>query len=353
MTENSIVSNTRDVFVCLLRAFNCAHDLILENQGMLTTLTVSVVLPLKQKLQKNSVAASGVEKIESEAQYVCCTCNVGDTLAYVYSQKYGIREITKGSHDVTCSRDMRDALGALGPVDGINPELSNLTLSITTLHRGDIVLVASDGMTDNFDPNVCKYTVNLANAVAEAAKLKRANPPLKGEGSFLQFVPGPRDQRKPPRGEISRNQEKIGAVSKQETFGPRAPSQKPPVKPIRRFKNREPVEQDLEKSNRLTNTNPDRPSAYTQSRSNSFHREPKLNTAISEENHVNDNIEKEIELTEPPVDYENPLVAQFMKQNSVEGKTPKEEVNKENVRIEKGMYIFFLVLCVTFVSTYL
>lgn len=76
---------------------------------------------------------------------------------------------------------MRDALGALGPVDGINPELSNLTLSITTLNEGDIVLVASDGLTDNFDPNVCKFTVN-AN-VAEPQKPKR-QPPQKEVVSF-------------------------------------------------------------------------------------------------------------------------------------------------------------------------
>lgn len=55
---------------------------------------------------------------------------------------------------------MRDALGALGPVDGTNPELSNLTLSVTKIQKGDIILLASDGLTDNFDPNVCKFTVN-------------------------------------------------------------------------------------------------------------------------------------------------------------------------------------------------
>ena len=57
-------------------------------------------------------------------------CNVGDSLAYVYSGGQ-VREVTLGSHDITTNRDMRDALGALGPVDGLNPELSNLTCSIT------------------------------------------------------------------------------------------------------------------------------------------------------------------------------------------------------------------------------
>lgn len=79
-SNENIVSNSHDVFVSLLRAFNCAHDLILENNGMLTTLTVAVVLPLKR----------------GSDQFVCCACNVGDTLAYVYSPRDGVREITKG-----------------------------------------------------------------------------------------------------------------------------------------------------------------------------------------------------------------------------------------------------------------
>ena len=86
-----------------------------------------------------------------QTKFHLCVCNVGDSLAYVYSdgqvitaililtpletfQNYNIidivcqvREATLGSHDITANRDMRDALGALGPVDGLNPELSNLT----------------------------------------------------------------------------------------------------------------------------------------------------------------------------------------------------------------------------------
>lgn len=92
----NLITNTREVFICLLRAFNCAHDLILENEGMLTTLTVAVVLPLKQKLEKKYRTETGGEHRSTETQYVCCVCNVGDTLAYVYSQKYGVRELTKG-----------------------------------------------------------------------------------------------------------------------------------------------------------------------------------------------------------------------------------------------------------------
>lgn len=62
-----------------------------------------------------------------------------------------------GSHDITLMRDMRDALGALGPVYGNKPELSNLTLSLTIVEPGDIVFLTSDGLSDNFDPVVGKF----------------------------------------------------------------------------------------------------------------------------------------------------------------------------------------------------
>ena len=58
--------------------------------------------------------------------------------------------------------------GALGPVDGINPELSNLTYSMTFLKPGDIVFLTSDGISDNFDPVVGKFCV-----------------PVKGEGLLI------------------------------------------------------------------------------------------------------------------------------------------------------------------------
>lgn len=129
------------MFVALLRSFHAAHNLILQEEGMLTTLTAAVVLPL--------VAAD---------RYVVCACNVGDSLAYVYSPQYGVREITQGSHDLHRMRDMRDALGALGPVDGQNPELGNLTCSMTEIEPGDIIFLTSDGVSDNLDPVVGKFT---------------------------------------------------------------------------------------------------------------------------------------------------------------------------------------------------
>lgn len=77
--ESSRVENTMDIFVCLLRSFSAAHDLILQEKGMLTTLTVAVVAQLKHS-----------------EKFIVCTCNVGDSLAYVYSTNHGVREVTQG-----------------------------------------------------------------------------------------------------------------------------------------------------------------------------------------------------------------------------------------------------------------
>ncbi|XP_014485550.1 PREDICTED: PP2C-like domain-containing protein CG9801 isoform X2 [Dinoponera quadriceps] len=160
---SSETTTTRDVFIALLRSFHAAHSLILQEQGMLTTLTVCTILPLPSSSTDTNIC---------HKKYIACTCNVGDSLAYVYSRKSGVREITRGSHDIHCMRDMRDALGALGPVDGSNPELNNLTLAITEVERGDIVFLTSDGISDNFDPVVGKFAVLPSHSSGADATLK-------------------------------------------------------------------------------------------------------------------------------------------------------------------------------------
>ncbi|XP_058467094.1 PP2C-like domain-containing protein CG9801, partial [Malaya genurostris] len=69
------------------------------------------------------------------------------------------------SHDVDSMRDMRDALGALGPVNGDKPEITNLTLALTMVEKDDIIFLTSDGISDNFDPVVGKFAVPLTNKV--------------------------------------------------------------------------------------------------------------------------------------------------------------------------------------------
>lgn len=72
---NNKMATTKDVFIALLRSFHAAHSLILQEQGMLTTLTVCTVLPLPNS-----------DSNTDQKKYIACTCNVGDSLAYVYSR---------------------------------------------------------------------------------------------------------------------------------------------------------------------------------------------------------------------------------------------------------------------------
>lgn len=148
----------------LLRSLWEGHGCILEVGGALSTLTIAVVLPLDGEPGK----------------FVVCACNVGDSLGYIYSKKHGVRELTQASHDISSMRDMRDALGALGPADGNKPELSNLTFSMSCIERGDIVFLTSDGISDNFDPVVGKF----AEAWTPDVKLQTS-----GQGKLSSLAP--------------------------------------------------------------------------------------------------------------------------------------------------------------------
>ena len=132
--------STRDVFRSILRSFETAQNIIMEEEATLTTLCVGVVVELPEK-----------------DKWGFCVVNVGDSLGFVYNATGGVREVTIGSHSLDDERDMRYSGGALGPADGCNPDLSNLTCSYTQLETGDLVFLTSDGVSDNFDPTVGRF----------------------------------------------------------------------------------------------------------------------------------------------------------------------------------------------------
>ncbi|GFO20382.1 Pp2c-like domain-containing protein cg9801 [Plakobranchus ocellatus] len=140
--RNHKPENTQDVVRLLRKALDEAHRAIIAKDGGLTTLCLCMVCPVDN----------------SDEHAVCCV-NVGDSFAYIYASNHGIREVTVGSHDVGSERDIRDAGGAIGPVDGTNPELHNLTCSVTFCRTGDIVFLVTDGVSDNFDPVVTKIAL--------------------------------------------------------------------------------------------------------------------------------------------------------------------------------------------------
>lgn len=147
------ISTTARAFDMLLTSIDVAHDTILQYDGGLTTLCVALVCPLKES-----------------KQFVVCIVNVGDSLAFVFSRQYGVREVTTGSHDIRAERDIRDAGGAIGPVNGKDPELHNLTCSMTFVDPGDIVYLTTDGISDNFDPVVTKIAVAKTKSEKKASE---------------------------------------------------------------------------------------------------------------------------------------------------------------------------------------
>ena len=67
-------------------------------------------------------------------------------------------------------RDPRWTPGALGYALGDEPDLSNLTCSTTLLNEGDAVFLASDGVSDNFDPLVLKIAKQAVPRFSEECR---------------------------------------------------------------------------------------------------------------------------------------------------------------------------------------
>lgn len=132
------VTTTREIAISLLRSMTVAHTLILSDENASqTTLTVGVTAQLADS-----------------NKWVLVTCNVGDSFGYIFSPQHGVREVTEASHDIHVNRNMSDTCGALGPVIGNEPVLDNLTIAMTLVDEGDVIIFASDGISDNFDPVV-------------------------------------------------------------------------------------------------------------------------------------------------------------------------------------------------------
>lgn len=149
--------NTQEIAKVMLCSFKHAQSCIIDNEATLTTLCAAVVC-----------------KLQDIDCYGLCVVNVGDSLAYVY-RKEGlyVEEVTYGSHE-NKTRDMRTTGGCLGPSDGYNPDLTNLTCSFTFVEEGDIVFLTTDGISDNFDPVVLKKSTDevkkLVNPVNNCTK---------------------------------------------------------------------------------------------------------------------------------------------------------------------------------------
>ncbi|KAG5446155.1 PP2C-like domain-containing protein [Clonorchis sinensis] len=185
------LNSTQDAAQLLFETFSAAQERIVGCTTGLTTLCVALVLPVVHAASpsKSSTASHERSLNRKPQQFAVMVVSVGDSQAFLLSKFHGIREITgwvpttvnganvdrlrsgpfgvdswPASPDLSPTspppRDFRDAGGALGSVyTNGNPELHNLICAVTLCDPGDLVILGSDGLTDNFDPIITQIAV--------------------------------------------------------------------------------------------------------------------------------------------------------------------------------------------------
>ena len=161
-------------FELLWDSFLKGHELILEKDATLTTLSAAFVCELQ-----------GTNK------WGLFVISLGDSPVFVYSPaSKKLIEVTIGCHPQG-GRNMCDCGGVLGPGNGCDPDFANLTFAYAMVSPGDHVFITSDGIADNFHPGVIDPRITpsgrklkltdmpeqvLANMKKEIDKLEIATP---------------------------------------------------------------------------------------------------------------------------------------------------------------------------------
>lgn len=135
MEVQADIKDTLDIKHLLLRSFSVAHEMIVKSiaeTGVFGTTTL--------------VAGVVFEIAKDEWGVVLAT--VGD--CKVFSIGEDVIDITYGNRRNIS--DARDPGGRLGPYIDENPDLRNLESKFWPLKKGDSLLIVSDGVHDNLDP---------------------------------------------------------------------------------------------------------------------------------------------------------------------------------------------------------
>jgi len=137
------IQEVRDAGYYMLQALSFCHYKICEGKGDVweagtTTLLGTLILKTKETKDKKPT-------------WVCICVSIGDCKAFHYSAaKQTIVDITRGNRR---NVDARDSGGRLGPYVGEGePDLRNLMLYFQECEEEDLILIVSDGVHDNLDP---------------------------------------------------------------------------------------------------------------------------------------------------------------------------------------------------------
>lgn len=137
------IRDTLDIKHLLLGSFSIAHEMIVEEfaeSGSIATTTL----------------VAGVLFEIDKDQWGVVFATVGDCKVFAYSlEDKEVTDITFGNRRNVS--DARDPGGRLGPYIDDNPDLRNLESKFWPLKKGDLLLVVSDGIHDNLDPETLGF----------------------------------------------------------------------------------------------------------------------------------------------------------------------------------------------------
>lgn len=137
-------STLRDAVMLMLRGFNVAHSRIIEGRDEETMFQAGTT---------TIISSMFFELDDSESErWAVVALSVGDCKMLRLSSKTGkISDLTEGNR---CNlNDARDPGGRIGPYkDGGAPDLRNIMSYWRALDEGDIIMLCSDGVHDNVDP---------------------------------------------------------------------------------------------------------------------------------------------------------------------------------------------------------
>jgi len=139
----------------LLAAMTAAHKGIIAGKAEVyesgTTTLIGGMLT-KIKNQSKRVSALTTYHMDVDASWVFTGVTLGDCKAFHYSRKHKkFCDITKGNRQNLT--DARDPGGRLGPYIRLGePDLRNLEVFYKFCDQGDLILLLSDGVHDNLDP---------------------------------------------------------------------------------------------------------------------------------------------------------------------------------------------------------
>eukprot|EP01113_Clastostelium_recurvatum_P025590 TRINITY_DN3079_c0_g1_i1.p1 TRINITY_DN3079_c0_g1~~TRINITY_DN3079_c0_g1_i1.p1 ORF type:complete len:615 (+),score=152.58 TRINITY_DN3079_c0_g1_i1:233-2077(+) len=140
--HHSVITDVKKAGVVLLNAFGEAHAAIMEGkEAFWEAGTTTLLGGLLMEIDK------GEDVFTPQWEFLCAS--VGDCKAYCFTRGE-VTDITQGNRQ---NHDARDCGGRLGPhLDEGKPDLRNLNLFCVSCDEGDLIILVSDGIHDNLDP---------------------------------------------------------------------------------------------------------------------------------------------------------------------------------------------------------